>query len=219
MSIQALVRNIDAVALAWLPLVKMHCRVDFTDDDEYLKDVIDRAISLIERETGLGICETVWVWRPDASDVAPTSDFAGYMSGEASNRCAGGGCTGYSTPTRPSQLSTSITAFRVMQGGDDVTPMYQLVGAISPELQPAKQYLVPSGGVISRQGETPASTEIVVEITTGYATPKETPAGLRDLVLRISAMYYEDREANSGSNSFAPDWLRHALGTLWVPRC
>ncbi|HMF67108.1 MAG TPA: head-tail connector protein [Phyllobacterium sp.] len=218
MSVQLLKRNKAAVSTAWLVLVKSHCRVDFTDDDEYLKDTLDRGMALIERETGLAVCQSEYVWRPDAGSIAPYSAFSGYLSAEASNRCAGGACTGYSVPDSPTQLG-AISSFSVFVGGDDVSPLYQLVGAVSPELQPAQQFLVPSGGILERQGAAPISTDMVVRIITGYATPDDTPAGLRDLVLRITAMYYEDREANSGSPSFSPDWLRHALSTLWVPRC
>lgn len=217
MSVQLIKRDGATVAAAWLPLVKMHCRVDFTDDDVYLKDVIDRAIALIERETGLSVCSSQYVFRPDAASAAQYSDFGQYMGDEASNRCAGGGCTGYKVPDATSGL-TNISGFRVLVGGDDVTPLYELVGNITPGA-PSQRYLVSSGGTISRQGAAPTSTDTVIYFTTGYETPEDTPAGLRDLVLRIAAMYYEDREANSGSNSFAPDWLRHAFSTLWVPRC
>lgn len=217
MSVQLVKRDTATVTTAWLPLVKMHCRVDFTDDDDYLKDVIDRAMALIERETGLAVAASEYLWRPTNGSAASHSDFGQYLNGEASNRCANGSCTGYKVPDSASELS-NISGFKVFIGGDDVSPLYQMVGSLNPG-QASPRYLVSSGGSIERQGAAPASTETVIYFTTGYATPADTPAGLRDLVLRIAAMYYEDREANSGSNSFAPDWLRHALSTLWVPRC
>jgi len=217
MSVQLIKRNGATVAAQWLTLVKLHCRVDFIDDDIYIKDATDRAMALIERETGLAVCQANYVWRPAAGEYANFASFSGRLTAEASNRCAG--CSGgWHVPSSPSQLG-GISSFRVLQGGDDISPMYQIVGAVSPEMGVQQSWLVPSGGVLTRQGAAPANTSIVVELITGYATPEETPAGLRDLVLRITAMYYEDREANAGSPSFAPDWLRHALSTLWVPRC
>lgn len=217
MSVQLIKRNGATVSDQWLTLVKLHCRVDFTDDDIYLKDVIDRAMALIERETGLAVCQATYLWRPAADDWANFAMFSGGLTAEASNRCTE--CSGgYRVPDSPSQLG-GISSFRVLQGGDDISPMYQIVGAVSPQMGVQQSWLVLSGGVLVRQGAAPADTGIIIEITTGYSSPEETPAGLRDLVLRIAAMYYEDREANSGSNSFAPDWLRHALSTLWVPRC
>lgn len=60
---------------ALLAATKAHLRVDFTDDDPYILDVIKRAISLFERESEVSVNPSTYIWKPDPAnycgDVAP----------------------------------------------------------------------------------------------------------------------------------------------------
>lgn len=54
---------------ALLPVAKVQCRVDFTDDDALLTDLLARSIDLYERKTGLSIFKRDFAWGPDSFDV------------------------------------------------------------------------------------------------------------------------------------------------------
>jgi hypothetical protein len=74
----------DALPKALLAATKAHLRVDFTDDDEYIKDAIKRAISLFERESEISVNPSTYIWKPDPADycgdvvsipITPVVDF------------------------------------------------------------------------------------------------------------------------------------------------
>lgn len=57
-------------------------------------------------------------------------------------------------------------------------------------------------------------------IETGYASEAELPAGIRDVVFRLAATMYENREILVPSGQFlTPQWLEQVMGTYWLPRC
>lgn len=74
-----------------LDLVKMHCRVDFTDDDAYLVNCTGRAISIFERVSGWMVNATTVKWIPaiTATDsmyqtpVQPVSAFTAFDADSA----------------------------------------------------------------------------------------------------------------------------------------
>jgi hypothetical protein len=56
-----------------LPIVKSHCRVEFSRDDEYLELATSRAIAEIENQTNRAIAPAEYLWKPvcDRSFVEP----------------------------------------------------------------------------------------------------------------------------------------------------
>jgi Phage gp6-like head-tail connector protein len=58
----------NALPKALLATAKSHLRVDFSDDDEYIKDCIKRAISLFERESEISVNPSSYIWKPDPAD-------------------------------------------------------------------------------------------------------------------------------------------------------
>ena len=67
-----------------LQATKAHLRIDFSDDDEYVKDVIARAIAMFENESEISVNPSSYIWKPDAADycgdvvpipITPVVDF------------------------------------------------------------------------------------------------------------------------------------------------
>lgn len=83
------VTSVDYTTLpaALLPMAKKHCRVDFTDDDEYIQGCLARSIALLEQKWGLRVFAAETDWQPEVTGAAelpcpvwPVSDFE-VMSG------------------------------------------------------------------------------------------------------------------------------------------
>ena len=79
--------DVDYVALpkALLAATKSHLRVDFTDDDQYIQDVIKRAIAMFENESEISVNPSTYIWKPDSADycgdvvaipITPVIDFS-----------------------------------------------------------------------------------------------------------------------------------------------
>lgn len=83
--------SVDRAALpqAMLPMFKTHCRVSYTDDDQYLSLCLVRAIDLCERHWGSFVFGTVVLWTTSYRaqrrelPVAPVQSFT--ASDEAGN--------------------------------------------------------------------------------------------------------------------------------------
>ena len=76
--------DVNALPKALLATTKSHLRVDFTDDDEYIKDVIKRAIAMFENESEISVNPSSYIWKPDHTDycgdtvpipITPVIDF------------------------------------------------------------------------------------------------------------------------------------------------
>ena len=71
-----------------LDLVKMHCRVDFSDDDAYLVNCTGRAISIFERVSGWLVNATTVKWSPvitatDSQYKTPVQPVASFKAFDA----------------------------------------------------------------------------------------------------------------------------------------
>jgi hypothetical protein len=93
-----------ALPLALLPLVKLHCRVDFPDDDEIIKTHTAIAIDYCANFWSFQIFGAEGAWSPDLST----------------------GASRYQCPVKP------VSDFTISSGGVDVKAEYQLEsGAIT----------------------------------------------------------------------------------------
>lgn len=108
-------RSIDRATLPPLimPLLKSHCRVEFSRDDEYLKQVAARAIDLFERLTGAGIFGRVYDWSVAMSE--------GQAAGSAWR---------WPGPVVP------FTGFTAMDGSVDVSAEYLITAETSDIIGP-----------------------------------------------------------------------------------
>lgn len=56
-------------------------------------------------------------------------------------------------------------------------------------------------------------------IVTGYDDAADIPPGILDVVLKMTAYRYENREQLvPGGQMLTPNWLEHELAAYWVPR-
>lgn len=64
--------SVDRSALpqAMLPMFKTHCRISFTDDDQYLQLCLVRSIDLFERHAGWSVFARLATWNPPASQAS-----------------------------------------------------------------------------------------------------------------------------------------------------
>lgn len=97
-----------------MPVLKTHCRVEFSRDDDYLKTVAARAIDLFERLTGLDIFARVYNWTVAIDD------------GEAS-----GDAWRWPGPVVP------FTGFTAVDGATDVAGQYAILTASAELIGPA----------------------------------------------------------------------------------
>lgn len=102
------ITSVDTAVLpaALLDLTKKHCRVDFTDDDDYIKICITRAIDIFERISGWRVNPTTADWWPVINNTA----------------------VAYQLPLQPA------AGFKVMAGTDDVSADFRLryVNEVAP---------------------------------------------------------------------------------------
>lgn len=207
MSLQRIDADAPAFLDALLPVVKAHCRVEFTRDDDYLRQVIARAAAEVERVTGQAVLPVRYIWRPDAADLA-SRDF---IACACPYTCPAwdtvdGRPGGLRLPVRP------VSALVVLIGGADRTPQFRLVGSTSSG-SAAPLFLV---GADAAASVPPTGGAVVIQFTAG-AGGATVPAGLLDLLLRLSAHLYENRELVISPGMGSPDW-RDAVMTQWVPR-
>lgn len=56
-------------------------------------------------------------------------------------------------------------------------------------------------------------------VSTGYTSAASIPPGIRDLIFKMTAVRYENREIMLPAGQFlAPNWLEHELAAYWLPR-
>lgn len=218
MSVELVKVDRDQFALDWLPTVKKHCRVEFDRDDEYILGLIARAADQVERTTGQNLVPRTELYRPDynadywpgylirhCSDVwAPFGDYAGAW--------------GWRLP-----IVGQIRSFGAIDDdGDDRSPAWKLIGDLRPQ-GVTPRFLVRANVEATSDGWTRPSSWTNgwrFWIKTGARSAGETDPGLADVLLRLCAHMYENRELMVGTSmQIAPDFLDQAFSTLWVPRC
>jgi hypothetical protein len=197
-----------------LDLMKSHSRVDFSDDDTYLESTLARAIQLIERTTAFAIAPATWLYDPVAYAL-----YAGVCPGgaEGSNRCASG-CTilgfadqpGWQLPVGPVSGFTAILSPDDGTADQDVTALLSLAGTSDPS-QYQRQWLVINAGASLVPGT------LKVTLTTGFASGAVVEPSIEDIILRLAAYLYENREFAS-LPGFDIEVYANSLTTgLWRP--
>jgi uncharacterized phiE125 gp8 family phage protein len=163
---------------ALLPKVKLHVRVDYTDDDALLTDLTARAIDLYERKTGLSIFKADFAWSPDGFD-AVTDD-------------------GVLCPAQPLATLAVTDSDNV-----DVTTAYQLAGnqidgqASGLYLQPVDtSATMPDGlkvtaiaGYTDPTAIAPATLDSILRITAHLYANRES---VSELLLRATDWWMDD---------------------------
>jgi hypothetical protein len=215
MSLERKTYDVAGLATAMLDDVKAHCRVDFADDDDYLEKATARAIGLIERTTSFSIAPATWLWTPAGLAPNPFSmSTSGGYGREGSNRCTCRGAEGWPGLQIPVCPISKFTAELTAADGttSDVSASYQLVGTVDPS-QFERQWLVVKPGV------TVAPGSVAVTLTAGYAGADELAPGVEDIVLRMTAYLYENREFASIDGFDAPAYAASISTGLWIPAC
>ncbi len=63
----------------------------------------------------------------------------------------------------------------------------------------------------------PAGNDIT--FSAGFATAADVPLNLKNIIFRYAASLFEDRQSiRVGEPKLLPDWLTHALASVWIPR-
>lgn len=211
------VYNATAIPTSYLDLVKTHCRVDFETDDDYLKSAIRRAVGLIERTTSFLIAPSTYEWTPG---YTPGYSFAGDGgTGEASNRCQCCNLAGYNHQSGWKLPCGPVSAFTAMvqpATGDPVDneANLELAGDLIDPSQFNRVWLVIKDGATLTPGK------ITIELTTGSVLDGEAVTlepGIEDIVLRLTAYLYENREL-SNMPGFDAEAFAASIDTgLWTP--
>ena len=59
-----------------------------------------------------------------------------------------------------------------------------------------------------------------ITFSTGYLAATDMPLNLKNIIMRLGANFYENRESiRVGEPKLLPDWLTHAMASVWQPRC
>lgn len=155
----AVILPIDYTTLpdALLPLVKSHCRVLFSDDDELLKSYTAQAISYAEKVWGFRVFSVDVSWVPEPS-----------------------GSARYETPTWP------ISTFAATSGGLDVAADYQLemtsmvepwwLAKIDGDVFPADILVTLTAGYADATQMDPAMLSAILRVASGLYENRE-PVG------------------------------------------
>lgn len=97
-----------------MPVIKTHCRVEFSRDDVYLTGVASRSIDLFERVTGLSVFARLYGWTTTIAE--------GSAAGDAWR---------WPAPVVP------FTGFTAMDGSTDVASEYQITSQSGDLLSPS----------------------------------------------------------------------------------
>lgn len=169
-----------------LDLQKAQMRVTYDDDDDFITNVIQRAIALFEKKTGLSVFLAEVEWFPDGHD---------------SYSVQGARC-----PRQPVSEWAALDATQI-----DVSGSYTLEGRTGV-------YFCPGTPPNSVPGPDWFSG-VTVTMTVGYAAVAEIDPSVLDLILRIGAHLYENRQSTTDVNlEEVPLFLDDLLVDHWVPR-
>jgi len=168
-----------------LDLQKAQMRVAYDDDDDFITRVIQRAIALFEKKSGLSVFLAEVEWIPDGHD---------------SYSAQGARC-----PRQP------VSAWTANADAVDVSDSYTLTGRTGV-------YFCP----IAEQSSAPGLEwfpGVLVTMTVGYATVEDMDPGVLDVILRMGAHLYENRQSTTDVNlEEVPLFLDDLLVDHWVPR-
>lgn len=190
MSAHRIAYDIDALALAMLPLLKAQSRIDRDDEDAQAQEIMARAIGRVERQCGIAIAAAEWAWTPrTAGMLMPWSGMTKWRLSEIPVR-------GIASVTGADAGGVAFSNF-TLHGNT-------MQGAFAPV------YVTREGGI--QVGD-------VFTVLAGWDDPADMPPELRDTLVRYAATLWEQREAwqNSSVTSDVPEWVTEALGIFWVP--
>lgn len=198
------------LAAALLPKQKAQSRISFDDEDDYITSVIARSIQLIERSNGFLIAPQIWIASPFPLASAGAGGVMGASGIEGSNRCAStSGQSAGQLPIGP------VSAFTMdLADSDDVhsdvTTSFQLVGGGDPS-QFTRQWIVATGPV--------DPGVLTATLTAGFSDADAIEPSIEDIVLRLGAWLYENREFES-LEGFDIQATANSISTgLWRPTC
>lgn len=215
MSLERLTYDKTALPVSMLPLVKSHIRVDFDDDDIYIQSATARAIGLIEAITSFAIAPATWTWKPGAG--GPGSGACCGHGGEGSNRCRACGLDGYGSlsgfqlPLGPiATFTASVTDTADPPVTTDVTDDLEIVGNVDPS-QFSRQWLVID------QGATLPAGSLEILLKAGFASAADLPPQVEDIILRMTAWLYENREMATMGGVDIQSYAASIMTGLWRP--
>jgi hypothetical protein len=197
--------SIDRATLpaAILPLAKQHMRVDFTRDDEYITNCVQRALDQFQRLTQWNVFGQIWTWR--ISEVAISYDCLSIAYPNVMPFTSA-----WTVPIGP------VTSHEVAIDSIDVTTNYELWSNTDRDTY-GTSYMIQTGTVGIPD---PAVDPIpVAALTVGYEGLDDVPPALLDCILRMSAWYYENREMVAMPGVDVMDYFNSLLAAYWVPRC
>jgi hypothetical protein len=175
-----------------LPSAKAHLRVDFSRDDAAIKDLLARSIDQFQRNTEISVFAAGYTWTPVAQEFVDLS------------------CKGFPGSIGARSPLTPIRSFGATVPGDpdpvDVTADYAFV---TNSVQGVQIYYL--------FGEW--QDGLTFNVLTGYIDQALMPPGIIDLIMKILAMNYENREMLVPSGQLLlPLWLETQLAGWWLPK-
>ena len=218
MPLQIRTEDREIFAEAWLATAKAHMRVEFDDDDTYIRNAILRAAAEIEGVSERQVVPREYVWRPERVDWWPISLIAEVYPAWSDVIPSPDWPGAWKLPS----VCMPVKRFRATIGGDDRSPAWRIVGSVSPQsLAPA--WLVAGNVTSSSENWTVPSLpsgDWVFYLRSGYASVAEMPPMIADKLLRLIGHIYENREAMVGTTlRVDPLFTQGLLGPLWLPRC
>jgi hypothetical protein len=183
-----------------LSLAKSHCRILFDDDDAYLTSLIGSMIDLFERLTQFWVFGSTVEWVPGPSDVPRDIPGACYGVATAST---------WQLPCGPA--STSFTATDADAG--DCSTRFAILGDAGTGAYAAAVLQLLPGEVL------PTALPVTVSLTVGFEAAADLPPALTDIILRMVAWRYEQREMGLMPGVDVTPYANSLITSFWVPRC
>lgn len=190
MGLTVVTQDFDALPVAMLAEVKEHLRVTWTWDDAQIKRSIAGAIDEIERASGMHIAPISAKWKPSFGDFA----YAYYAELVPPTCYARSPLAPVKTFTVAAADAADITAdFALEHRSIRGAPVDYFIGSYSDGIE--------------------------FTITAGFVNMSDMSPGVRDVVYRLTAHLFENRDILVENRlSMTPDWLGTALSTFWIPR-
>lgn len=211
MSYQRTILDAMALPTEMLPLAKSHMRVLFSDDDDYITRLLSGTIDLFERLTGFWVTASTITWVPDDSAGGNGSGGGGLLWGSCVS-CEAGICSSDgASPELPFGPANAVTAKD--KDGVDVSGNYLILGN-----QGTGQY-TPQRLGMKQTGLVDQTAPIDFTFTVGFADLDALPPSLLNLILRMTAWLYEQREMAAMEGVDVMPYANSLLSGWWVPRC
>ena len=191
LDVQRVSVNQTYLAINMLAFCKAHLRIEHDRDDTLIESYIRRAIAKLERQSGIAIFESRYVFEFDHDH------HSGLIHHRRSKRL----------------LPIPIKPWRSLEiyddAGNDITPQFKLHGDTT-QLGYGESYI-----------ELNNSSNSIFSVTAiaGYDSPDELPPQLEGIILRLAGHYYENRESTLIGVSYSTysDFEQDVL-ELWQAR-